>query len=186
MTLEPNGAPGMAVLVPSVAAIATPAALASEAEALWAAERSSTVTSGIGADWGCVGVLFAPTVPADWRAWWDAYFRSHASPVPPVNEAGALRITWPITTDKTSPVDVDLILATATRAEKVRPGPIEVADAWLGQHAGHERYFFENVRHGIRTPFDGAIWKQIEARKPAWLRNETYANAIEILRSESA
>jgi hypothetical protein len=77
-----------------------------------------------------------------------------------------------------------MILATATRPEQQQPTPTDIADAWVTQSGGHERYFFENVRHGIRTPEDGAIWKRIEAQSPSWLSNPAYAQPIALLRSE--
>jgi hypothetical protein len=43
---------------------------------------------------------------------------------------------------------LDLILAIAAKAEKVRPRPEHVADAWVNQDQGHEAYFFENVGTG--------------------------------------
>jgi hypothetical protein len=49
--------------------------------------------------------------------------------------------------------------------------------------AGHERYFFENVRHGIRTPDDQLIWQRIEQKNPPWLHKAAYAEAIAIFRT---
>ncbi|MEW6385236.1 MAG: hypothetical protein AB1514_14955, partial [Pseudomonadota bacterium] len=76
--------------------------------------------------------------------------------------------------------------ATATQAEETQPTATEIADAWIRQNDGHERYFFENVRHGIRTPVDGLIWKRIEEQRPSWLCKQTYAEAIKLLRAEAA
>jgi len=45
--------------------------------------------------------------------------------------------------------DVDVILATATKLNTASSQPQEVADAWIDQNRCYERYFFENVRHGI-------------------------------------
>jgi len=67
--------------------------------------------------------------------------------------------------------DVDVILATATKLNAASSQPQEVADAWIDQNRCYERYFFENVRHGIRTPEDGLIWQRIEEREPWRLRN---------------
>ena len=58
--------------------------------------------------------------------------------------------------------------------------------AWISQDQGHELYFFENVRHGIRTPDDLLIWKRIENAKPSWLRNDAYTEAIAVLQREVA
>ena len=81
--------------------------------------------------------------------------------------------------------DVDVILATATRANTTNWRIEDVADAWIGQNEGHERYFFENVRHGIRTPEDLLIWRRIEEKKPAWLIKREYADMLAILRGEN-
>ena len=151
MTLT-GDASGTAVLVPCVSAIVSVAGLVAEAAALWGAERATERSSSIGASWGSVGVLLATTVPAEWRAGWAAYFRSHASPLPPVDDAGTLRIAWPVTTVERRPANVDIILTTATKAEATRPTATEISDAWVDQSDGHERYFFENIRHGIRRP----------------------------------
>lgn len=181
MTFVTDVAQGQAVLVPCIASIAGVGGLVSEAQALWKAELSTAAPESICASWGSVGVLFAPTVGAELRAGWEAYFRSHASPVAPVDEAGLLRIAWPVTRQG-KPADVEVVLATATKAEVTRPTVTAVADAWTDQNAGHERYFFENVRHGIRTPEDHLIWQRIEHKNPSWLREGTYAEAVALLR----
>jgi len=69
-----------------------------------------------------------------------------------VDDAGTLRIAWPVTTVERRPANVDIILTTATKAEATRPTATEISDAWVDQSDGHERYFFENIRHGIRRP----------------------------------
>ena len=79
-------------------------------------------------------------------------------------------------------MDVDLILATATKPSTKRPpSAIEIADAWIG--VGHEHYFFENVRNGIRTPDDEAIWTRMQEEQPDWLQEATAkcADAIQQL-----
>jgi len=50
----------------------------------------------------------------------------------------------------------------------------DAADAWL--HNRGEAYFFQNVRCGIRTPDDGAIWKRIEEHRPGWLNNTKWVS----------
>ena len=92
-------------------------------------------------------------------------------------------------------VETDLeVLATAGRlafeqradhAERRKQTAAEVADAWVAQDDHHERYFFENVRHGIRTTDDGSIWKRIEERAPTWLGAEEYRESVKLLRSEA-
>ena len=106
-----------------------------------------------------------------------------ASPIRPVDITGHFGIPWPEAVAG-SAIDMDLILATATKAETERPAPNTIADAWVDQSGGQERYFFENVRHGIRTHDDAQIWRRIEQREPAWLSGGAYAEAIEVLRAE--
>jgi hypothetical protein len=59
-----------------------------------------------------------------------------------------------------------------------------IADAWVEQQDGHERYFFENVRNGIRTSDDSAIWKRIASRKPTRFGKVDHLTAIDILTAE--
>lgn len=187
MTFVLDGPLGQGVLVPCRATIADVAALVAEAEALWKAEQLGASAGSIGASWGCVGVLFrAQPVPEDWLRAWADHFRATASPVSPVGEDGVLRISWPMTVADGTAADVDVILATATKAESTHPVAGDVADAWLGQDRGHERYFFENVRHGIRSPEDGLVWKRIEEGRPRWLRGGAYAEAVAVLRRQAA
>ena len=98
---------------------------------------------------------------------------------------GNLEINWPEAASKVS-ANIDVVLATATKPATVPPGANSVADAWLGQNDGFERYFLENVRHGIRTSDDVEIWRRLEDRKPDWLKSDNYARAIEVLRAEAA
>ena len=83
-------------------------------------------------------------------------------------------------------VGLDMILATATQGETERPCPEEIANAWIEQDQGYERYFLENIRHGIRTPDDLLVWRRIEGASPSWLRKTEYTEAIAILRGEVA
>src|SRR3546814_4622350 len=73
---------------------------------------------------------------------------------------------------------MDVILATATKPITVPPRAHSVAAAWLSQSGGYERYFLENVRHGILTFDDVELWQRIEKRAPHWLTSEDYAQAI--------
>ncbi|HEX9631948.1 MAG TPA: hypothetical protein VGA02_05735 [Gemmatimonadales bacterium] len=76
------------------------------------------------------------------------------------------------------------MLATATQGECTRPTPEVVADAWVDQDQGHEKYFFENVRNGIRTADDQMIWARMLERRPPWLARSAYATAQQMLASE--
>jgi len=187
MTFGTDDTLGQAVLVPCVTAIEDIAGLIAEAEALWKAEAPAAAANCVGADWGCVGVICrTENTPAELLAKWRNHFRSKASAIPPIVDEGILHIPWPVTADDEKPADVDVVLATATKTQAKRPTAFEIADAWIDQRNGHERYFLENVRHGIRTPEDDLIWERIENRAPCWLGNEAYAEVVTLLRKEAA
>lgn len=185
MTFRNDCILGQAVVVPFRRQIKDESDLVREALALWKAEKSSADNS-IGASWGCVGVLFHPDNQSTaLQAEWHKYFRSKiSSPISPVDEEGIIHIPWPKMPANDRPVDVDLLLATATRPEQDHPTVGEIADAWVNQSNGYERYFFENVRHGIRTADDCHIWRQIKERAPEWLRSGVYDDAVDILQAE--
>ena len=82
-------------------------------------------------------------------------------------------------------VDIILAIATMPRPENERPSPREVAKAWIDQKDRHERYFLENVRHGIRTAGDAEIWSAIEDAQPEWLQFEHYAEVVDKLRRQA-
>jgi hypothetical protein len=187
MTFAPYQPSGQAVLVPCAARIEHRRHLVGEAEALWKAECPRASEGSIGALWGCVGVLFtADSLATDLRnEWADHFSRSKTCPIFPVDNKGLLGIPWPTTGDNNMPIDVDVILATATCPQAFPAKPSEIAEAWVKQYCGYEKYFFENVRHGIRTPEDQEIWKGIEAQTPPWLDCEAYAEAIALLRAEA-
>ena len=77
-------------------------------------------------------------------------------------------------------------LATATIREPTdnRPSAKQIARCWIDQNGGHERYFLENVRHGIRTHDDHEIWKAIAVDDPSWLSSDEYEDVIRVLQSE--
>ncbi len=186
MTFRTDCVLGQAVLVPCSRQVKDVSDLVSEATALWKAEQSSAANS-IGACWGCVGVAFRADNPSTaLLVEWHKYFRSKiSSTVSPVDEEGILHIPWPIMSAKDRPVDVDLLLATVTRAEINQPTVDEIVDAWVGQCDCYERYFFENVRNGIRTADDCLIWRRIEERSPGWLKGGVYDEAVEVLQAEA-
>ena len=186
MTLGRDDSSGRGILVPCAANIEDVAGLVAEAEALWKAEKPDASPNSIGAAWGCVGALFRPQrVPPDWATAWANHFRAtNASSISPVNVDGFLDIPWPVNAFGGTPADVDIILATATKSETTRPTVAEIADAWVAQTQGHERYFFQNVRRDIRTPDDLRIWERIEEQAPAWLHGGAYDDAIALLQSK--
>jgi hypothetical protein len=180
MVLDPTAPPGQAVLVPCVRRIETVSDLIEEAEALWRAERSKTASGGICARWGCVGALFRGDDVRDANVAkdWNQYFRSACAPVAPVDHDGTLRIPWPALDTDGAPAAVGVILATATQAEVRRPTPSQIADAWIEQDQGEERYFFRNVQSGIRTAEDQAIAQRIITCSPTWMGSDSYAPVL--------
>lgn len=185
MTFALDAPEGCAVLVPFASQIDTFADLLNEATALWKAENKALAAVGeLGAQWGCVGLRFREPLH-DWLDAWSEAFRANCTPaVFPVDCHGILDIPWPILTNGNM-ANVDFVLATATRRESVRPTVEAVAEAWIQESETQMRYFFENVRHGIRTHADIAIWKKIEASTPRWLSMPEFEDAIAMLRSES-
>lgn len=185
MTFANDAPSGKGVLVPCRTSPPDVAAVVAEAEELWRAEQPGAAPGRVGASWGCVGALFSnQPILVEWSRAWADHLQSRTSPVPPVGGDGMLGIPWP-TIVGAGAADVDVILATATKADATRPTAEQVADAWLAQNQGHERYFFENVRLGIRTPEDPLIWRRIEERRPCWLRREEYAEAVAVLRGDT-
>lgn len=188
MTFENGEASSRGVLVPCTEEILTIDDLVKEAKALWKVEAPKSNNGAVCSDWGCVGALFRSDAPTQkLAADWTAHFqKAKAQAISVVNKNGLLDIGWPNTLDG-KPVDFDVILATATKPDEKPPLAQVVADAWADQ-CGHEDYFFNNVRHGIRTPDDGDIWRRIEERSPCWLKKKgrEYQEAIKILRSENA
>ncbi|NTG08845.1 hypothetical protein [Rhizobium rhizogenes] len=158
-----------------------------EAEALWAAEAPNSSRGEMGASWGCVGISFGTvaatqTFSDDWRLHFE---KTRTKPVAIVDPSGRLNIPWPMTEDGLA-VDFDVILATATVPSKEVPPPDVIAEAILAQSNGDENYFLNNIRHGIRTASDGAIWQILERANPRWLSHPDYSQASEILRSQKA
>lgn len=184
MTFASDGPLGQGVLVPCRTNLSDSAALLNEAEELWKAEQPTAAPGSIAASWGCVGLVFRDQpAPPEWLRAWVEHFHSKASPVPPVGSDGLLGIPWPAIAVDTA-ASVELLLATATKPDTMCPLAEDVADAWIDQDRGYERYFFENVRHGIRTADDGAIWRRLKERRARWLGGEAYAQAIAVLAGE--
>ena len=185
MTFADDGALGQGLLVPCRANFLDAAAVVVEAQELWRPEKRGAAGCSISGAWGCVGLVFRDQpVPAPWLRTWAEHFHRNACPVPPVDADGLLGIPWPVMPACSPVSDVRVLLATATKADATRPSAEEIADAWVCQDQGHESYFFENVRYGIRTPEDRLIWQRIEKRRPRWLEGPAYGDAVAILRAE--
>lgn len=184
MTFDTSAPSGSAVVVPCAFSACRPEDLVNEAEALWKAEQPGADAGALGAAWGCVGLLFRVSASDAWLEHWCRVFRRRAScPISPVDDRGMLQIAWPNSLDGGA-LELDFLLATATRRECTRPTAEAIADAWADQKDGHERYFFENVRNSIRTSEDLAIWKRMSQRKAQWLGKADYTAAVAILSAE--
>lgn len=186
MTFRPSEPSGRALLVPCQREIETLDDLKAETAALWKAEAPNAGPDVIGSGWGCVGALLRSGEASEKLApaWRDHFREVRSEGLSVVNADGGLDIVWPEATDGI-PADMDIILATATKPEATPPGADSVADAWLSQDGGYERYFLENVRHGIRTAHDLEVWRHIEVKGPGWLEAEGYREAVKILRGET-
>ncbi|MEX0916172.1 MAG: hypothetical protein WDZ60_09775, partial [Wenzhouxiangellaceae bacterium] len=186
MTFRRDDPSGVAILIPCQRRIESINDLNDEAAALWKAEAPRSGPAAIGSDWGCVGALLGSgeareTLGADW----NAHFREiRGEGMSIVGPDGELDLVWPATVTG-KPAAMDIILATATLPEAEPPTTQTLADAWLNQNGGYERYFFENVRHGIRTTHDLEIWRCIEAGEPSWLETDGYHEAVKVLRGEA-
>ncbi|HZT35030.1 MAG TPA: hypothetical protein VFA15_03850 [Nitrososphaera sp.] len=185
MTFVKDGPLGQGILVPCKASVSDTADLVSEAEELWMAEQPDAEPTSIGASWGCVGALFSErSLQSSLSLCWMKHFHSKSSPISPVDKDGFLNISWPNILGN-GPAQAEIILATATKGKSIQPTPEQVAEAWINQDNGYEEYFFENVKHGIRTPEDGLIWEKIKTAKPKWLTEKSYAEVAAILETEA-
>ncbi|NKM99772.1 hypothetical protein [Rhizobium leguminosarum] len=158
--------------------------LVAEAAALWKAEAPKAKLGVVGSTWGSVGVLFREGAssggPAE--AWRTHFKKMGTKSVAVVGSDGSLNIPWPSTEDGAA-ADFDVLLATATVPEDVKPSPQAVAKAMLRQANGHESYFLNNVLHGIRTASDDEIFTIIERESPDWISADDYRDAVAILRA---
>lgn len=149
-----------------------------------------------GSDWGAVALLANPpraaalnTVLSKWRQSFAR--RAGVNPRTPdlekdfaVTAAGRLDIPWPKLAGTATDLDFDLLLATANKATLVNgayatPATIAERFATAGEAgAGDPRYFVENVRAGIRTADDAAIWQAMINKKPAWKQQHPDIEAL--------
>lgn len=184
MTFSVDAAPAQGAVVPCVNQVGSFDDLLHEARSLWRAEAPNAPVGAIGANWGCVGAMFQPGIDKHGleATWTDHLAEAKVQCGPVVGADGRSHLPWP-TGLGGDPLDFDVILFTATRAEAERPTAQTIADAWLAQSAGYEKYFFLNVQHGIRTPDDPAIWGRIKSKSGPWLGRESYSAAIKILES---
>ena len=189
MILDPMAPGGRALLAPCKASVHSFADLLDEVRWLWSAEDSKPPTDRFHKSWGCVAALFGPkAATAGFPEQWKQHFQAAKPPLPcVVDKEGLLGIPWPRGSDGEMVTGIDVVLATATmpRPADERPSPRDIAKAWIEQEEGHERYFLENVRHGIRTGDDAEIWSVIEQARPEWLRSDRYVDVVDALRREA-
>jgi hypothetical protein len=188
MILDSNSADGQGLLVPCKAHICSFDQLVEEVEWLWAAEANEARSKKFHKNWGCIGAHFGQNaIAAGIHDKWKVHFEA-AEPfsLPAIGSDGKLNALWPRSQQDEPVSDFDIILGTATMPdpEDERPSPHEIAAGWAKQNKGYERYFFENVRHGIRTQEDLEIWTAINEQGPSWLTCEEHKPGMEILRSE--
>ncbi|MGA1832457.1 hypothetical protein [Rhizobium wenxiniae] len=184
MVLRSDGPLGTGILVPCRRDVVTIDDLVAEASALWKAEAPKAKTGALSSSWGSVGVLFRErAMNAGLVESWQAHFKKMgAKSLAVVGSDGSLNIPWPTTEDGAS-ADFDLVLATATVPENVKPSPEAVARAMLCQADGHENYFLNNVLNGIRTAADDEIFTIIERGSPNWISADENRDAIAILKA---
>ncbi|MFB9952717.1 hypothetical protein ACFFP0_28050 [Rhizobium puerariae] len=184
MVLRPEGPQGTGILVPCRRDVVTIDDLVAEASALWKAEAPKAKTGALSSGWGSVGVLFREVASnAALVESWQAHFKKMGmKSLAVVGSDGSLNIPWPVTEDGAS-ADFDLVLATATVPEDVKPSPEAVARAMLCQANGHENYFMNNILNGIRTAADDEIFTIIERESPNWISADEYRDAIAILKA---
>lgn len=183
MVLRSEGPQGTGILVPCRRDVVTIDDLVAEASALWKAEAPKAKAGALSSSWGSVGALFRErTTNPSLADSWQAHFKKMgAKSLAVVGSDGSLNIPWPTTEDGV-PADFDVVLATATVPENVKPSPDTVARAILCQDDGHENYFLNNVLNGITTAADDEIFTIIERESPNWISAEKYRDAIAILK----
>jgi hypothetical protein len=188
MILDAMAPGGRALLAPCKASVHSFADFLNEVRWLWSAEDNKPPADRFHKDWGCVAALFGPkAAAAGFPEQWKHQFQAATHPLPcVVDKEGLLGIPWPRNANGEFVDGIDIILATATMPRPLdqRPSAKDIANAWIDQKEGYERYFLENVRHGIRTREDAEIWSAIEQKRPQWLRSEGYADVVDTLRRE--
>lgn len=188
MILDSTTADGQGLLVPCKTEVSTFDQFVEEVQWLWAAEANDTRSDRFHRNWGCVGAHFGPNaitagIPDKWKTHFEA---AKPAPLPAIGSDGKLNASWPRTLQDEPVSDFDIILGTATLPDPADtlPSARGIAAGWAKQDKGYERYFFENVRHGIRTQEDLEIWTAIVEQSPPWLTCEEYKPEIEILGTE--
>jgi hypothetical protein len=170
---------GQAMVVRCVQTVSSAEDLVSEAEHLWKAEQASAGAGRIAADWGCVALLRNPVRKISeeiLKGWAKRVAREPDYGNVPQTEAegllvsidGLLRIPWPRLVEGGTPVQLDLLLATAndptlTGTPQSYPSVETIANAW-NRAGNHVEYFWRNIDSGILTFQDDAIRARLRPR----------------------
>ena len=137
-----------------------------EAEWLWAAERRNSQRLGISSDWGCVALLCNPgsEIQQELLDGWARHvgFNYRADSGRRVDSRGILQIDWPLLSDDTGPVPLDMLLATSNNPTGHLPSVEAIAEAWK-LHG--DNYFRKNRAHSIYTFEDDALARVLDQRK---------------------
>ena len=173
---------GQAKVVPCKRHMSSWHDLLNEAAELWSAESlpGRAKPGAISSDWGCVTLLINPKLVGQLRKDAETYWKhvSHSEhsdgirqPSGPgtLIDGGTLQINWPRTAKSDEPVDLDLLLATATSPSLDHGEYADaqtVTDAWKRDDYNNLDYFKENQKHGIRTFQDDSIWKWLDGDLP--------------------
>lgn len=166
--------PGQAIVVPCRQAVTSAPDLVTEAEWLWWAEEKDKVPRlcvsspehriSPKENWGCVALLRNPhkEIPQKLLDGWakhvagEAHYNANERRL--VDSRGMLQILWPNLSSDSSPVPIDLLLATSNDRELTHPTVQEIADAW-NCHPTEVEYFHNNRKHEIQTFQDQEIEK---------------------------
>jgi hypothetical protein len=157
---------GQGIVVRCQHNISSSSDLIREAEWLWSAEDNKvpplcclSPKESISTTWGCVALLVNPQseIPRNLRDDWAKHVSGHykAEKRRLVDNRGMLQIPWPNLSSDSSPVSIDLLLATSNDRELTYPTVQEIAKAWK-QHPQVD-YFRSNRTHQIETFQDREI-----------------------------
>ena len=168
---------GYAKVLQCINPISKPDDLFEEAQNLWVAEdniktQNENATGNLFKSWGCVALLINPNkeklhqeemkeLRTKWANYWADKINKNEIKVDFleklfISKEGILKITWPKTTDGTTDLELDLLLATSTLPEPSHTSPEIIAQAWK-DNIDQAYYFWRNQESGITTFQDEAI-----------------------------
>lgn len=175
MVLSMKAQLGRAKVIPCIKPINDFSDLIEEAVQLWQAESQLVSGSAVSDSWGCVGLKVRDGVncPDEILTKWaqvakdhEAHFKiMHAHDESPViDSTGLLQIAWPVKADGEPLTEIDALLVSTNQptltAKNEYADPYDIARAWL-KCPDHDKYFYKNSEHGIKTFEDDAILEEI-------------------------